>query len=257
MPKRKWYEEQWRVEWAETSGWLDKGLMPSKSILQPYVYVDPEFNPVYKKTRWDLISLRTGKVVDKTFTTKHMCEEGCICDSPRPGSWVSGIGLHGGEDTILMFQLKALLWARVRRQATLFWCEGEKDARNVLQAHWGPATSHWQGGAGARYGQAMWFSGAQCKIVICMDRDKIGRQLAWHHWRLLQEVGIVREQVTFVLPQTRSDKADISNHLDGGWQRDELMVVRYHELLRYIDKHGELGTDGGGRGHGSEQSKDA
>lgn len=255
---KKWYEEQWRLDWAASSGWLDKGLMPSKSILKPYVYLDPDFKPVYAKVRWDLISLRTGKVVDKTFTTKHMCEDGCICDSPAPGKWASGIGMYGGDDTILMYQLKALLWAWDKPTSSLFWCEGEKDARNIMQAGWGPATSHWQGGSGARYGQAIWFLGAKCQIIICMDRDKVGRQLAWHHWGLLSEVGIKMEQVVFVLPQNKLAKSDMSDHLDSGWERGELMVVKHHELAAYIDKYGELGTGSATRSwDGSHKSKDA
>lgn len=214
--------------------WQQRGLRPVRDCMYPYREVvkgGREGPTLARKVRFHLVSIETGEVVGKTFLMQHRV-------SPQSAEFVSGIG----PDRSLMYR-EALLYRALAAGADLLWTEGEKDADSALNAWNVPAVSHYQGGAGANKDQAAKFANAirtGSTIGLVMDRDPVGVQVAWHHARLLRDVGIPAIQLVFLAPRMKRPKTDLTDHIAKGYGPDDLQEVSVARMAELIRRYGPL-----------------
>lgn len=232
---------KWRERWAE------KGLRPVEVHKYGYREIGPNGRAgavVVQKVRFALHSLETGEVVGKTFLVQH---------KGQAGKFQPGIGPHND----VMYQ-EPVLSAALSRGVDVLWVEGEKDADSALAAWNIPATSHYQGGAGAILQQAAKLAYAitsGSNIGLVMDRDRVGVQVAWHHARLLRKVGVPYQQIVFLAVRPRDLHADLSDHIAAGYGPDDLLEVSVPKVAARIEKYGPLRPGGGSGRWGSGGSR--
>lgn len=227
-------KDAWRYEWAERKGWLAKGMLPGPCHRDRFIYRWPHAkgnSPMVRKDKWDLVSIGSGEVVDKTYVTKHW--------AGPTHKWLTGIGPDAPAFG-LMYGMPSLLVA-VETSATVYWTEGEKDARSAVRAHYGTATSVYQGKAPATEAQAEHFRGFRGIVALVMDRDPVGVQIAWQHAALLRAIDVRYE---FKAPRVRRKKADLTDHIKSGLGPGDLITVSERRMAELIVEHGALGESG-------------
>ena len=223
------------------SGWLQRGFRPVQTA--QYVYQDVNGNDIVRKTRFALMGVVDGKDSgEKTYVVQHRTLQSVLLGSAR---WEPGIGHEGWGDDLLY--RRVALEGAIDREEDIFLCEGEKDADAVVRAGWGSATSHYQGAAGARLGQMKVLSRAHRYIIVLIDRDVTGYQLAAYHIEMLKSLGVPGRDILCREPGVGDKKADISDHIAAGLGPEDTRRVTPSELARLIQKHGKLAAGGGRR----------
>lgn len=210
----------------------------TRKHIDTYLYRDAKGEKIVKKHRYLVLNEDTGEW-SKDFLVFHRPNP-----ENAPNGWSDGVGPYG---TRLMYRLPQILRA-MRDGEDVYWCEGEKDAKSAFKT-WGiAATSHHQGGAPANLGQAEWFAGTSSTIYLVMDRDDRGQQAAWDHYKLLRKLKIPRRQIVLLFPAVQNHKADLTDHIEEGYDLDDLRELSISELRHIIDRIGPLPRGGGKAG---------
>lgn len=142
-------------------------------------------------------------------------------DPEDPGRWIYDI--KGVKPTLYLTPRLAL--ARQNNDVVLL-CEGEKDVKNFLETciKWGLkgyfATTNFEGAAKWKPAYSKQLEG--CRVVICEDNDKAGRERTWMLEKELRDVCQLQ-----VIRFTDIDKkgADLSDWLDEGRTAEEIVEL--------------------------------
>jgi hypothetical protein len=126
--------------------------------------------------------------------------------------------------------------------ATVYLCEGERDADTWTALFKKAATTGWQGASDFTYEQARWFmlGKGTSKIRILMDNDDAGIAGAWLRRRRLKAVGVDPKRIRLLRPSdpAHSDATDVALAGLGrcGWDRvrpsEARLLARAYEADR-------------------------
>lgn len=106
----------------------------------------------------------------------------------------------------------------IHERRSVWWCEGEKDARNVAAVGKIATTGH--AGAGkVTPGQCQKLAGVR-SVYVVMDNDVAGWYDGWQRWSGLQEfAGLEPQQIHYRLPRVGKD---VTEHLEAGLKLKDL-----------------------------------
>lgn len=241
--------EEFSAGW--TNDWLQKGFRPVQTA--QFVYQNVWGRDVVRKTKFVLFNVSDGKPSgQKTYVVQHRSALSVRLGAQR---WESGVGKEEWAADLLYRRVQ--LDHGIEMGRTIYVCEGEKDADSVAEA-WGfVATSHYQGAAGMRREQAEVIASLSplSRVVFLIDNDVTGYQLADHNHRMLRACGFLG-LIKIYRPGLLVDKADISDHIAAGLDREAAKLIGRKELAKVIEEHGTLSTRTGGRwgyGYGDQQ----
>lgn len=161
-----------------------------------YIYRDEQGQIQFAKFRYQ----------NKKFATFH----------PEEGDWVQRIG----DAKRVLYRLPQLLQG-IADGKVVWVTEGEKDAdRLALQGE--IATCNFDG-AGSRWHPEYteWFKGAE-RVIIVADRDDSGVK---HAKKIQEALKAIVPNVKIVQSKTDGAGDDISDHLDAGFDLDELIPL--------------------------------
>lgn len=181
-----------------------------KQFDRAYDYTNADGRLVFQHVRW-----RVG-TDGKSFSYRYPAATG-------PG-WVWR--KHPDAD-LYLYRLPELLAGRAAG-ATLWWCEGEKDAEALVAAG-RVATTHHGGATKATGAQAHWFAGHKSWVVVLADNDPNGTgvRCALRRVELLRAVGIPARRIRIGRAAEGKDAAD---HLAAGLGVSDFVRQRRAEL---------------------------
>jgi AAA domain len=177
------------------------GSSPEGREVERYAYTDEEGNPLYYNIRYEPKDFR---LADKNGKRANL---------PKNLRWVP-------------YRLPRVL-AAIAEGRTIYWVEGERDVHS-LEAIGEVATTN--AGGGNRPLDPEWaalFEGAD--VVVVADRDKTGQGYARAVARLLINTAASVRVSQSATPQAKSD---ITDHLNAGYQLDQLEELAMRSVRR-------------------------
>ncbi|MUN40875.1 hypothetical protein [Actinomadura litoris] len=209
-----------------------------------YPYYSPTRDILAVKHRFQLLDMVTGKAPrddrdTKTFSVQHRVENG----------WAYGIGPYA---SVAIYGLPTAIKAKARGR-TIYYPEGEKDARNMKECWDVCAVAHYQGGNPTTPEQAELLAGSSSRIVLVRDVDLVGAFVAWENARALLKAGQPADLICFARPALDIAKADVSDHIEAGLDKEDLIYETPLEVARLRDEYvARVRKSGRRRSMGSE-----
>lgn len=170
-----------------------------------YVYTDADESPLYRAVRFDVLDV-AGRRIGKTFRAdRHI------------GANEFAPGLNGTRR--VLYRLPAIIEA-VARERAVYIVEGEKDADRLASIGLDATTN--QGGAATPWLDDYSTALRGADVVIIPDNDEPGRT---HARKVALALHGVAKSVRIVSLPGLPEKGDVSDWLDGGRTRDDLVAL--------------------------------
>jgi hypothetical protein len=168
----------------------------------------------------------------------------CPYKSRRKPGWVWNWTTNFLPDDVdandLLYRLPELLEAFGGGAARIiYWTEGEKDCKTMVEKFGVVATSHHQGATHATPGQAAWLERFGGTIVLVADWDVAGCADALRRYALLRAVGIRTDQLRVVRGRASRGRPplahgkDVTDHVKAGFGLDDLVSLSVETLQRH------------------------
>ncbi|WP_426241860.1 hypothetical protein [Nocardioides sp. LHG3406-4] len=184
-------------------------------IVARYDYTDSKGNPTFRKIR------REGK----RFQMR------CACWQDSKGVWHYRDGVPDEKFNLWIRALYKLpeVVAALRVDATVWWCEGEKDTESLIAL--GLTATTTPNPSDLWDDQARWFTRyrSQSEVIVVCDQDEHGGWWGWERYTALIRVGVDPRRITVIAPRSPLHK-DVTDVIEATGSLDAVRVVRLDRL---------------------------